>query len=155
MSGTHWDLLFWSKSLCFASKNHRWGRGPIETSVSGANHAVLHAQNVRWGLGTIETYNSVILCLQNGVPIIRFTSFWGFQPSFVVFGLKTVTFGAVLHAQNDRWYLGPLETCYSGPKVDVLHTKTTDEGGDPLRLVFLMLIMLFFMHKTTGEVRYS
>ena len=30
----------------------------FETSYSGANHAVLHAQNDRWGLGPIETINS-------------------------------------------------------------------------------------------------
>ena len=30
----------------------------METSNSGANHAVLHAQNDRFGLGPIETINS-------------------------------------------------------------------------------------------------
>ena len=30
----------------------------METSNSGANHAVLHAQNDRCGLGPIETINS-------------------------------------------------------------------------------------------------
>ena len=30
----------------------------METSNSGANHAVLHAQNERRGLGPIETNNS-------------------------------------------------------------------------------------------------
>ena len=34
---------------------------------------------------------------------------------------------AVLHAQNDRRCLGPIEICYSGPKVAVLRVKTTDE----------------------------
>ena len=38
---------------------------------------------------------------------------------------------AVLHAQNDRLGLGPIETCNSGPKVAVLHSKTTNEGWDP------------------------
>ena len=37
---------------------------------------------------------------------------------------------AVLHAQNDRWCLGTKEICYSGPKVAVLHEKTTDKGWD-------------------------
>ena len=37
---------------------------------------------------------------------------------------------AVLHAQNDRLCLGPIETCYSAPKVAVLHAKTTDKGWD-------------------------
>ena len=30
----------------------------METSNSGANHAVLHVQNDRFGLGPIETINS-------------------------------------------------------------------------------------------------
>ena len=30
----------------------------METTNSGANHAVLHAQNDRYGLGHIETSNS-------------------------------------------------------------------------------------------------
>ena len=34
---------------------------------------------------------------------------------------------AVVHAQNDRSCLVPIETCLSGPKVAVLHAKTT--GG--------------------------
>ena len=38
---------------------------------------------------------------------------------------------AVLHAQNDRGGLGPVETCNSGPKVAVLHGKATDEGWVP------------------------
>ena len=38
---------------------------------------------------------------------------------------------AVVNAQNNRLSLGPLETCYSGLKVAVLHPKTTDEGEDP------------------------
>ena len=38
---------------------------------------------------------------------------------------------AVLHSQNDRCGLGPIQTGKSGPKVAVLHPKTTDEGLDP------------------------
>ena len=34
---------------------------------------------------------------------------------------------AVVNAQNDRSCLGPIETCYSGPEVAVLQSKTT--GG--------------------------
>ena len=34
-------------------------------------------------------------------------------------------------AQNDRWDLGPIETCNSGQKVALLHPKTTDDGWDP------------------------
>ena len=32
--------------------------GPMETSISDANHAVLHAQNDRCSLGRIDTINS-------------------------------------------------------------------------------------------------
>ena len=92
MSGTLRDLLFGSKSRCFECKIHRKGLGPIATSNSVANHAVLHAQ-------------------------------------------------------NDRGCLGPIEICYSGPKVAVLHPKTTPEGWDPWRLVILMLITLFCKQK--------
>ena len=38
---------------------------------------------------------------------------------------------AVLHAQNDKWCLQPIEICYSGPKDAVLQAKTADEGWDP------------------------
>ena len=53
--GSHGELLFCSKRRCFASKNHRWGLGPTETSNSDANHAVLQACNDRWGLGSLQT----------------------------------------------------------------------------------------------------
>ena len=59
---------------------------------------------------------------------------------------------AVLHAQNDRWGLGPKDIRYLGPKLDGLLAKTTDEGWNPERLVFLMLITLFCVHQITGEV---
>ena len=58
MSGNHRDLLFWSKSRRFAFKNQTWGLGPIETSISDANHAVLLVQNDRWGKGPVESSNS-------------------------------------------------------------------------------------------------
>ena len=59
---------------------------------------------------------------------------------------------AILHAQKDRWGVGPIETCISGPKVAVLHSKTKREGWDPWRLVILMLSTLFWKQKITGEV---
>ena len=58
MSGTHRVLLFWSKSCCFACKNHRCRLGPIGTINSDAKHDVAHAQNHRSCLGLIETYYS-------------------------------------------------------------------------------------------------
>ena len=48
--------------------------------------------------------------------------------------------------------MGLIEKCNSDPKDAVLHAKITEEGWYPLRLVILMLITLFCMHKTTGEV---
>ena len=60
---------------------------------------------------------------------------------------------ADLQAKNDRSCLGPIKTCYSGPKVAVLHAETTDEGWDQWRLVIHVLNTLFCMHKTTGYVR--
>ena len=74
---------------------------------------------------------------------------WGMGP------IETINSGhnvAVLNAQNHRWGPGPIETCNSGPKVAVLNAKATNESWDPERLVILMLITLFCMHKTTGEV---
>ena len=59
---------------------------------------------------------------------------------------------AVVYAQNDRSCLGPIETCYSGPEGAVLLEKTTREGWDPWRPVFLMLGTLFCMQKIIGEV---
>ena len=97
MSGTHRDLLFGSKSRCFACENYRWGQGSIETSNSEARHNVLHAE-------------------------------------------------------NHGWVLGPIETCNFGPIAAGFHAKTTDEGWDQWRLVFLMLGTLFSMQKITGEV---
>ena len=36
-----------------------------------------------------------------------------------------------------------METCKSGSKISVLHSKATDEGWDPYRLVILVLRTLF------------
>ena len=57
---------------------------------------------------------------------------------------------AVVNAHNDRSCLGPIETCYPGPEVALLHTKTKGGVLDPLRLVILVLKSLFCMYKTTG-----
>ena len=37
---------------------------------------------------------------------------------------------AVLHAENHRSVVGPIETCTFGPKVAGLHAITSDEGWD-------------------------
>ena len=59
---------------------------------------------------------------------------------------------AVLQAQNDMSGLGPIETCNFAPKVSVLHAKTTDKNWDTKRQVILVLITLYCMQKTTGDV---
>ena len=69
--------------------------------------------------------------------------------------IETSSFGAnhtALQTQNDRWCLGLIEICYSGPKVAVLNARNTDKGWDPQRQVILVLITLYYMHKTTGDV---
>ena len=40
------------------AQNDSWGLGPMDISISGANHDVLQAQNDRCGLGPIEISNS-------------------------------------------------------------------------------------------------
>ena len=144
MSGTHRDLLFWSRSRCFACKNHRWSLGPTDTSNSDARHAVLHAENHRWGLGPIDTSNC-----GHKVAVLNAQYYrWRLEP------IEPSISGAnhaVVHAQNDRACLGPIETCYSGPEVAVLHAKSTGVVLDPLRLVILVLKSLFCLHKITGD----
>ena len=49
MSENHSDLLYRSKSRYFASKNHTRGLGTIDSSISDANHAVVHAKNIEDG----------------------------------------------------------------------------------------------------------
>ena len=58
---------------------------------------------------------------------------------------------AVVHTQNDRSCLGPIETCYSGPEVAVLHGKSTGGVLDRQGFVILVLKPLYCMYKTTGE----
>ena len=47
--------------------------------------------------------------------------------------IETCNYGdkvAVLNAKNHRRGLGPIEPCNSGPKVAVLHAKATGKGWD-------------------------
>ena len=143
MSGTHTNLLFGSKTGCFACKSHRWGLEPIESFYSYVKLAVMCAQNHRWGLGPIDTWNSGPKCAA-----------WHAKTTDEGWYLETSNSGAnhaILHAHNDRLCLGLIETCFSGPKVALLHRKTTHEGWDPWRLVILMLLTLHCRNKTAGE----
>ena len=58
----------------------------------------------------------------------------------------------VFHAQNDRWCLGPIEICYSGPKLAVLHAKATGQGWNQYSLFILVLSLQLWVLKTTDEV---
>ena len=114
ISGNYRDLLFGSKSGCFASKTHWRELEPIEASISDAKHAVLHALNHRWGLGHIETCNS---CPMVAV-LIGQNHRWALKP------IETCNSGpkvALLNVQNNRWGLGPMETSNSYARHGVLH----------------------------------
>ena len=126
----------------------------MDTSKSGANHAVLHAQNHRWGLGPIETYN-----LSSKVAVFNTQNHrWGLEP---IETCNSVPKGAVIHAQSDRWGLacknlrcgqGTIETSNSSAKVAVCMHKTTGEGWNPDRLFNLVQSTLLCVLKTTDEV---
>ena len=58
---------------------------------------------------------------------------------------------AVVHSQNDRSYLGLIETCYSGREVAFLYAKTTGEGWNQYSLFILVLSTLLCVLKTTDE----
>ena len=116
----------------------------------------------------------VVLCMQNNENSLRITSIYGSQPSSVVsFAFTTASLWSelivpmgprphlslcaeanhvILHAQNDRWGLGPMETINSGANFAFCMHKTTGEVWDPWRLVILVLITLFCMLNMTGEV---
>ena len=145
-SGTHSDLLFWSKSRCFTFKNHRWGLGPRETCYSGPKVAVLHSKTTDEGSDQerhVIPVQKSLFCIQKpqmkgGTHIhllFRCKSRWiactkpqirtGTQRD-MLFWSKSRCFAS----KNHRWGLGPIETCYSGPKVAILHPKTTDGDWD-------------------------
>ena len=145
MSGTHRDLLFGSKSRCFACKTNRWGLGPIETSNSDARHAGLYAEGRRWDLGPKDMCN----CGHKVAVLNAKKNRWGLGP---IETSNSDVKHAVVHAQNDRSCLGPIETCYSGPEVEVLHTKTTGVVYDPQSLVIPVQKSLFCIQKPHMKV---
>ena len=141
MSGTHRDLLFGSKSRCFACKNHRWGLGSIETSNSEASHAVLHAENHRWGLGPTETCYS-----GPEVAVLHAKTTGGVYSSAETCNSSPKV--AVLHTQNHRWELEPILSFILVLSTLLCVLKTTDEDWDPYRLVSLVQKSLFCMKKS-------
>ena len=132
-SGTHRDLLFGSKSRCFSSKNHWWGLGPIEISISDAKHALVHAQNDRSCLGNIETCYS-----GPEVAVLHAKATGGVldpqKPQILV--LKSLFF---IHKTT-----GEVWNQYSLVLSTLLWVlKPTYEVWDPYRLVSLVLNSLF------------
>ena len=129
---------------CFASKIHRWGLGPIETSNSGSNHAVACTKwQVMSGIYRDLLFRSKSRCFASK----NYRK--GLRP------IESCNSGANhddLHTQSDRWGVGPIETYNSVPKDAVLQSKSTDEGGDSWTLVILMLSTLLYIHKKTGHV---
>ena len=170
MSGTHRDLLFWSRSRSFGCKNHRWGLGPTGTCNSSPKVAVLHAQNHRRVLEPIQSIYScakhTVRCAQNNrwglgpiqncksgpkVAVLHAQNHrWGLGP---IETSNSVANPAVLRAQNDRWCLGSIEICYPGPKLAVLYAKATGEGWNQYSLFILVLSSQLCVLKTTDEVR--
>ena len=140
MSGTHRDLLLWSRSRCFAWKNHTWRLGPMETSNSDARNAVLHAENHRWGLGPTETCYS-----GPEVAVLHAKTTGGVYSSAETCNSSPKV--AVLHTQNHRWELEPIQSFILVLSTLLCVLKTTDEDWDPYRLVSLVQKSLFCMHK--------
>ena len=138
-SGTHRDLKFWSKMRCLACKNHRWGLGHIETSISGANHSILQAHNDRLCLGLIETcfsgpkvallhpktthegwdpWRLVILMLLT-LHCRHKTAGEIWDQYNLLFGSKSRCFACKKH----RWGLGHIGTSDSGANHAVFHAQ--------------------------------
>ena len=58
---------------------------------------------------------------------------------------------AVWHAHNNRWGLGPIETCSSGSMLTMLHAKTTDEDWNEIGTSKSGTIQAVLHAKTTDE----
>ena len=75
----------------------------------------------------------VIVCLQNGVPSIRITSLYGFQPSSVVFGSKTAT----LEQDHKYLWVPDMKCPFVHSKKNVISTRITSlYRSQPSSVVF-------------------
>ena len=120
--------------------------GHIETSNSDARSAFLYAHNHRWGLGTTENCNSSLKDIVLQVKNHR----WGLEPIWTwYYCSKRADMSAQFHTLGQ----GTIQTCRSGPKVAVLHAKTSSEVCYPERIVIQGLKSLFCIHKATGDGR--
>ena len=152
MSGTHRDLFFWSISRCFASKNHTWGLGPMETSISDVRHAVLHAENHRWGLGPSETCYSgpevAVLHAKTTGGVYSPADTCNSSPKVAVLHPKTTHEGwdpwrfeilvqnALYCIKKHRWGLGQIETRKSDANNAVLHSQSERSCLGPIETCF-------------------
>ena len=103
---------------------------PLETGYSGPKVTVLHTKSTG---GVLDPQRLLILVLKSRFCLNKTTD-EGWNPygldifvlSTLLCVLKTTDEGwdpcysganhAVLHEQNDRWCLGPIEICYLSPK---------------------------------------
>ena len=110
MSGTHRDLIFWSRSRSFAYRNHKWGLEPTETCNSSLKVAVLHAQKPQG-----ESRNQ-----------------------YSLFIVVLITLLCVLKTTDEVWV--PYRLVSLVLKSLFCTHKTTDEGWKPYRLDILVQI---------------
>ena len=168
MSGSLRDLLFGSKSRCFACKYHRWGLGPMETSNSDARHAVLLAENHRWGLGPIETCYScpevavlhaettgeswnpyrLFILVQIMLFCIHKTTGEVWYPKRLVLLSKSRCFAC----KNHRWGLGPIEPSNSGANHAEVNAQNDRSYQGPLETCYSGPEVAVLLAKTSGGV---
>ena len=164
MSGTLRDLLFVSKSRCFACKNHSRGLGPMETSISDARQAVLHPENHRWVLRPIETCNlgpkvsglqaktsdeKLVIHVIKSMFCMHKTTGEGWNP-YSLFILVLITLLCLLKITDEVW--DPYRLLSLVIKSLFCMKKNTDEGWNPYKLDILVQITPFCKHKLTGYV---
>ena len=142
MFGTHRDLLFGSKSRCFASKNHRWGLASVETTLS----TLLYTHNTTGGAW--NQYSHFILVLSTLLCVLKTTDEVVDQYRLISQVLKSLF--CIHNTTGEAWNQYSLFILVLNTLLCVL--KTTDEVWDQYRLVSLVLKSLFCMHKTTDEV---
>ena len=142
LSGTHRDLLFGSKSRCFACKSRRLGLGPIETSNSDARQAVFHAGNHGWFLGPIQTCNFCPKC----TGLDAKTSDEGWVWWRLVFHVLKSLF-CMHKTAGEGWNPYRLFILVLSTLLCVL--KTIEEVWEPYRIVSLFIKSLFWMKKNT------
>ena len=112
------------------------GKGPIETSYSSANHAILQAPNGRWGLGTIGTCNS-----SPKVAVLHAkTTYESWNKLRVVILNLSMLF--CMHKSTGEVWVPQRLVILVLSMLFCLH-KSIDEVWDPYRQLILLVSMLF------------